>query len=62
MSDYPFLCLAYKLDQGQPMSIAVNIYGVGWRSISMTMTGTNTFPLIGSFWDYSDDDLVDNDK
>ena len=62
MSDYPFLCLAYKLPRGQPMTLAVRISGIGWRSIAMTSAGTSAFHLVGSFWDYSDNDLIDNDK
>ena len=62
MSDYPFLCLAYKLPHGQSMTLAVRISGIGWRSIAMASAGTNAFPLVGTFWDYSDNDLIDDDK
>ena len=44
------------------MTLAVRIRGVGWRSIALTSAGTNTFPLVGSFWDYSDNDLIDNNE
>ena len=44
------------------MAVAVDISGIGWRSMAMTSTGSNAFPLLGSFWDYSDDDLIDNNK
>lgn len=44
------------------MTLAVNINDIGWRSIAMTSTDSYTFPLIGSVWDYSDDDLIDDNK
>ena len=44
------------------MTLAVRISSVGWRSSALTSAGTNTFPLVGSFWDYSDNDLIDNNK
>lgn len=62
VSDYPFLCLAYKLAMGQPMTVAINISDIGWRSVSMTLTGSTAFPLVGSFWDFSDDDLIDDNR
>lgn len=44
------------------MTIAVEISGVGWRSIAMTSSGSTHFPLLGSFWDYSDNELIDDNK
>ena len=44
------------------MTVVININNIGWRSITMTSTGSNVFQRVGSFWDYSDDDLIDDDK
>ncbi len=62
MSDYPYLCLAYKVPQGNHMAIAVDIEYIGWRSISLSSSPGSPFPNLASFWDYSDDDyLIDDD-
>ena len=44
------------------MTIALEVSDVGWRSITMTSTDSTHFPLLGSFWDYSDNELIDDNK
>ncbi len=34
-SDYPFLCMAYKIPDNLQVDAIVNIVGFGWRSISL---------------------------
>ena len=37
-TDFPFLCMAYKIPSGLPVSATVQIKNHGWRSIAMTTT------------------------
>ena len=48
-TDFPFLCMAYKIPSGLPVSAAVQIKNYGWRSIAMTTT-RQSYPSIGH-WD-----------
>lgn len=34
VSDYPYLCLGYKIAPGVPFSITVNVEGKGWVTIT----------------------------
>ncbi len=62
-SDNPYLCLAYKLPRNQHMALAVNVRGVGWRSISLSTNPTTRYGAFASFWDYSlDDAVMDDDR
>ena len=61
-SDYPFLCLAYKLPPNHPMGININILGVGWRTIRVSSTGQFGSPVIASFTDYTADRVYDDDR
>lgn len=65
-SDFPFICLGYKLPPGHSMALAVSIKDYGWYSIPLSGedTGPFPFPIAGSFFDelYNDDLLMDDDK
>jgi len=60
-SDNPYLCLAYKLPMNQQMALAVNVRGVGWRSISFSSSPSTRNTILASFWDYSVEDAAMND-
>ncbi len=65
-SDFPFICLGYKLPPGLSMALAVSVKDYGWYSIPLSSedTGPFPFPVAGSFFDelYNVDQLNDDDK
>ncbi len=65
-SDFPFICLGYKLPPGHSMALAVNIQDYGWYSIPLSREDTGPFPftVVGEFFDelYNIDQLMDDDK
>ena len=62
-SDYPFLCMAYRIPHGLPVTAVVQIKGYGWRSVAMTTTQQLYYPAVGH-WDdgMNADSIVDDDK
>ena len=61
-SDYPFLCMAYKIPHGLPVTAAVQVKGYDWRSIAVTTT-LHSFTSLGH-WDNAmgADSIMDDDK
>ena len=62
VSDYPFLCFSYKVASGQDMVLVLHIRGVGWRSIITSPSQQPHFETLGSFWDYSDQENLQDDN
>ena len=61
VSDYPYLCLAYKLPLGHTMSLALHIRGRDY-SVPVSPDRNPPFPVLASFWDYSQDGQVQDDN
>lgn len=56
-ADVPYLCMAYKIPPGLPVSVAINVKGYGWKTIIMT-SGSNGFSWENAL---NSDEIIDDD-
>ncbi len=69
MSDYPSLCLAYKLPAGHEMAIVVNIADYGWHTVPLFSNNVEfDYPTLTeadnilSFDRFSSSEIRDDDR
>ena len=64
VDDFPYLCMAYKIPSGTPVTAVLNIENIGWRSIAMTTAGSDAYnyELVGNWNDGGGaDEIIDDD-
>ena len=61
-TDFPFLCMAYKIPPGHPVGVAIHIRNHSWRTVPMTTVGSS-FTQLASWDDGTGaDTIVDDDQ
>ena len=62
VSDYPYLCLGYRLPQGRSMAIALQIRNI-WYIVSFSGSSPAHLTLLDSFWsDSTENGAIDDDR
>lgn len=63
-TDYPFLCMGYKIPPGVPVSIAVNVMDYGWRTIPLINCdgGSYSYPSLTEWENGINSDTITDDN